>query len=260
MRRRQLPHRMRITVSWWSNSTSSTKRWCGSASEPRQGRVGSRPWGAPDGLVAGVGGGRDLELAVLDGGQGCPWIGRCRWRRGTGRRARSLGPRGRWAGSGRLASGCRRGRSAYLLQWTGSSNSFQSQMRGSAVDVVMASWPPSEVLDAEVLDAEVLDAGSPGCGSSRYGAQRAFTAPGRCLWSQVRPEGPRGRLRRPVGERCHILGAAGPRVGRQAAIAASRRGPVVSSTTTTRLRWWLHPAFTVGGAASLVGAARPLVA
>ena len=32
------------------------------------------------------------------------------------------------------------------------------------------------------------------------------------------------------------------------------------STTTTRLRWWLHPAFTVGGAASLVGAARPLVA
>ncbi len=34
----------------------------------------------------------------------------------------------------------------------------------------------------------------------------------------------------------------------------------LSSTTTTRLRWWLHPAFTVGGAASLVGAARPLVA
>ena len=33
-----------------------------------------------------------------------------------------------------------------------------------------------------------------------------------------------------------------------------------ASTTTTRLRWWLHPAFTVGGAASLVGAARPLVA
>ena len=32
------------------------------------------------------------------------------------------------------------------------------------------------------------------------------------------------------------------------------------STTTTRLRWWLHPAFTAGGAASLVGAARPLVA
>ena len=35
---------------------------------------------------------------------------------------------------------------------------------------------------------------------------------------------------------------------------------VASSTTTTRLRWWLHPAFTAGGAASLVGAARPLVA
>ena len=34
----------------------------------------------------------------------------------------------------------------------------------------------------------------------------------------------------------------------------------VTSTTTTRLRWWLHPAFTAGGAASLVGAARPLVA
>ena len=33
------------------------------------------------------------------------------------------------------------------------------------------------------------------------------------------------------------------------------KGP---STTTTRLRWWL--AFTAGGAASLVGAARPLVA
>ena len=33
-----------------------------------------------------------------------------------------------------------------------------------------------------------------------------------------------------------------------------------TSTTTTRLRWWLHPAFTAGGAASLVGAARPLVA
>ena len=32
------------------------------------------------------------------------------------------------------------------------------------------------------------------------------------------------------------------------------------STTTTRLRWWLHSAFTAGGAASLVGAARPLVA
>ena len=32
------------------------------------------------------------------------------------------------------------------------------------------------------------------------------------------------------------------------------------STTTTRLRWRLHPAFTAGGAASLVGAARPLVA
>ena len=32
------------------------------------------------------------------------------------------------------------------------------------------------------------------------------------------------------------------------------------STTTTRLRWWLLPAFTAGGAASLVGAARPLVA
>ena len=35
---------------------------------------------------------------------------------------------------------------------------------------------------------------------------------------------------------------------------------MVSSTTTTRLRWWLLPAFTAGGAASLVGAARPLVA
>ena len=34
----------------------------------------------------------------------------------------------------------------------------------------------------------------------------------------------------------------------------------VSSTTTTRLRWRLHPAFTAGGAASLVGAASPLVA
>ena len=33
-----------------------------------------------------------------------------------------------------------------------------------------------------------------------------------------------------------------------------------TSTTTTRLRWWLHPAFTAGGAASLVGAARPFVA
>ena len=29
----------------------------------------------------------------------------------------------------------------------------------------------------------------------------------------------------------------------------------VTKTTTTRLRWWLHPAFTAGGAASLVGAA-----
>ena len=36
--------------------------------------------------------------------------------------------------------------------------------------------------------------------------------------------------------------------------------PETPSTTTTRLRWWLHPAFTAGGAASLVGAARPLVA
>ena len=33
-----------------------------------------------------------------------------------------------------------------------------------------------------------------------------------------------------------------------------------TSTTTTRLGWWLHPAFTAGGAASFVGAARPLVA
>ena len=33
-----------------------------------------------------------------------------------------------------------------------------------------------------------------------------------------------------------------------------------ASTTTTRLGWWLHPAFTAGGAASFVGAARPLVA
>ena len=32
------------------------------------------------------------------------------------------------------------------------------------------------------------------------------------------------------------------------------------STTTTRLGWWLHPAFTAGGAASFVGAAHPLVA
>ena len=39
---------------------------------------------------------------------------------------------------------------------------------------------------------------------------------------------------------------------------AVQAGP--PSTTTTRLRWWLHPAFTAGGAASLVGAARPLVA
>ena len=33
-----------------------------------------------------------------------------------------------------------------------------------------------------------------------------------------------------------------------------------ASTTTTRLGWRLHPAFTAGGAASFVGAARPLVA
>ena len=42
------------------------------------------------------------------------------------------------------------------------------------------------------------------------------------------------------------------------AICTKSQDPL--STTTTRLRWWLHPAFTVGGAASLVGAARPLVA
>ena len=33
-----------------------------------------------------------------------------------------------------------------------------------------------------------------------------------------------------------------------------------TSTTTTGLGWRLHPAFTAGGAASFVGAARPLVA
>ena len=33
-----------------------------------------------------------------------------------------------------------------------------------------------------------------------------------------------------------------------------------ASTTTTALGWRLHPAFTAGGAASFVGAARPLVA
>ena len=34
----------------------------------------------------------------------------------------------------------------------------------------------------------------------------------------------------------------------------------VSSTTTTGLRWRLHPAFAAGGAASLVGTASPFVA
>ena len=33
-----------------------------------------------------------------------------------------------------------------------------------------------------------------------------------------------------------------------------------TSTTTTALGWRLHPAFTAGGAAFLVGAARPFVA
>ena len=33
-----------------------------------------------------------------------------------------------------------------------------------------------------------------------------------------------------------------------------------ASTTTTALGWRLHPAFTAGGAAFLVGAARPFVA
>ena len=34
----------------------------------------------------------------------------------------------------------------------------------------------------------------------------------------------------------------------------------LSSTTTTGLRWRLHPAFAAGGAASLVGTASPFVA
>ena len=41
-----------------------------------------------------------------------------------------------------------------------------------------------------------------------------------------------------------------------------RRGgpPYHPSTTTTGLRWRLHPAFAAGGAASLVGTASPFVA
>ena len=35
---------------------------------------------------------------------------------------------------------------------------------------------------------------------------------------------------------------------------------LVSNTTTTGLRWRLHPAFAAGGAASLVGTASPFVA
>ena len=40
----------------------------------------------------------------------------------------------------------------------------------------------------------------------------------------------------------------------------TRKGSQWHFGMTTGLRWWLHPAFTAGGAASLVGAARPLVA
>ena len=36
--------------------------------------------------------------------------------------------------------------------------------------------------------------------------------------------------------------------------------PQAASTTTTGLRWRLHPAFAAGGAASLVGTASPFVA
>ena len=39
-----------------------------------------------------------------------------------------------------------------------------------------------------------------------------------------------------------------------------RRTPACTSTTTTALGWWLHPALAAGGAASCVGAAGLLVA
>ena len=57
-------------------------------------------------------------------------------------------------------------------------------------------------------------------------------------------------------------------LGASASLSATRPGTVNPgrqtrrnpSTTTTGLRWRLHPAFAAGGAASLVGTASPFVA